>query len=132
MEPFVKDLVSKDEGWNELKKFVRNQIKRLKERKELMGYREARQLKAALGVAQSPTDRDGEKTTRYMNQSDRIFFAAVRSLQSLKNERRKHGELRRNAKSPRKQIRNPNPRFRLNPRVPKRRPPARKWTPRRV
>jgi len=79
MEPFVKDLVTVDEGWNQLKKFVRDRIERLKERKELMGYREARQLNAALGVAQSPTDRAGEKTTRYMNQADRIFFAAVRS-----------------------------------------------------
>jgi hypothetical protein len=92
MEPFVKDLVSKDEGWDQLKTFVRDRIERLKERMELMGYREARQLNAALGVAQSPCDRDGEKTTRYMNQSDRIFFAAVRLLQSLKNERRKHSE----------------------------------------
>jgi len=91
MEPFVKDLVNVDEGWNQLKKFVHDRIERLKERKELMGYREERQLKAALGVAQSPCDRDGEKTTRYMNQSDRIFFAAVRSLQALKDERRKHG-----------------------------------------
>ena len=64
MEPFVKDLVSKEEGWNELKKFVHDRIKRLKERTELMGYREERQLKAALGVAQSPLrSRRGEDET---------------------------------------------------------------------
>jgi hypothetical protein len=91
MEPFVKDLVSVADGWEELKEFVDGQIKRLKERKELMGYREERQLKAALGVAQSPCDRDGQNMTRCMNQSDRIFFAAVRSFQGLKDERRKHG-----------------------------------------
>ena len=81
MEPFVKDLVSVEQGWDKLKKFVRERIERLEERMELMGYREARQLNAALGVAQSPCDRDGETTNRYMNQSDRIWFAAVRSLQ---------------------------------------------------
>jgi hypothetical protein len=100
MEPVVKDLKSKQEGWDYLKKFVHDRIKLLKERKELMGYREQRQLKAALGVAQSPCDRDGEKTTRYMNQSDRIFFAAVRLLLSLKNDRRKHGD----DKSPKEDI----------------------------
>ena len=41
MEPFVKELVTVDEGWNKLKKFVREQIERLEERTELMGYREA-------------------------------------------------------------------------------------------
>ena len=51
MEPFVRDLVSVEQGHAELKKFVRDRIERLKERKELMGYREERELKAALKAA---------------------------------------------------------------------------------
>ena len=47
MEPFVRDLVSVEQGHAELKKFVHDRIERLKERKELMGYREERELNAA-------------------------------------------------------------------------------------
>ena len=80
MVPFVKDLVSVEQGWDQLKKYVRDRIERLQERKELMGYREQRELNAAIGAAQSACDRDGEKRERYANQSDRTFNAAVRLL----------------------------------------------------
>ena len=92
MAPFVRDLVSVEQGWAELKKFVHDRIERLQERKELMGFREERELDAAIGAAQSPCDRDAEKRDRYVNASDRTFNAAVRLLLALKQERRKHGD----------------------------------------
>ena len=92
MEPFVKDLVTVEQGWAQLKKFVHDHINRLQERMELMSYREERQLNAAIGSAQSACDRDGEKRERYAAQSDRTFNAAVRLLLALKQERRKHGD----------------------------------------
>ena len=92
MEPFVKDLVSVEQGHAELKKFVHDRIERLKERKELMGYREERELQAALGAAQSPCDGAAEKRQRHINQSDRTFTTAVRLLLALKQERRKYGD----------------------------------------
>ena len=54
MEPFVTDLVSVEQGWAELKKYVHDHIKRLQERMELIGYREERQLNAAIGSASRP------------------------------------------------------------------------------
>ena len=92
MAPFVKDLVSVEQGHAELKKFVHDRIERLKERKELMGYREERELNAALGAAQSPCDGAAEKRQRHINQSDRTFTTAVRLLLALKQERRKYGD----------------------------------------
>ena len=80
MEPLVTSLPTVEQGWAQLKKFVHDRLERLKERKELMGYREERELNAAIGAAQSPCDRDAEKRDRYMNASDRTFNAAVRML----------------------------------------------------
>ena len=57
-----------------------------------MSYREQRELSAALGVAQSPCDRESVTRERYITQSDRTFNTAVRTLLALKQERRKHGD----------------------------------------
>ena len=92
MTPLVTDLPTADQGRKWLKKFVKGHLDRLKERKELMGYREQRELSAALGVAQSPCDRESVTRDRYITQSDRTFNTAVRMLLALKQERRKHGD----------------------------------------
>ena len=92
MTPLVTNLPAADQGRKWLKKFVQSHIKRLKERKELMSYREQRELSAALGVAQSPCDRESVTRDRYITQSDRTFNTAVRVLLALKQERRKHGD----------------------------------------
>jgi hypothetical protein len=57
-----------------------------------MSYREQRELSAALGVAQSPCDRESVTRDRYITQSDRTFSTQVRVLLTLKHERRKHGD----------------------------------------
>ena len=94
MAPFVQDLVSVEQGHAELKKFVHDRIERLKERQELMGYREERELNAALGAAQSPCDGAAEKRQRHINQSDRTFlnFGCSPAAGAAKQERRKHGD----------------------------------------
>ncbi len=92
MTPLVTDLPTADQGRKWLKKFVKGHLDRLKERTELMGYREQRELSAALGVAQAPCDRESVTRDRYITQGDRTFNTAVRMLLALKQERRKHGD----------------------------------------
>ena len=57
MEPLVSNLPTIEEGHAYLKAFVHDQIEGLKDRKELMGYREERQLAAAIGAVQRPATR---------------------------------------------------------------------------
>jgi hypothetical protein len=92
MTPLVTDLPTADRGCKRLKKFLTGHIQRLEDRKELMRYREERELSAALGVAQSPCDRESITRDGYINRSDRTFNTSVRLLLALKQERRKHGD----------------------------------------
>ena len=92
MEPLVKDIPSHAEGHRRLKAHVATERARLKERKELVGYREERRLKAALATAQSPTDRQGTTWMRYIANSDRTYIANMRQLVALQKDRRENGD----------------------------------------
>ena len=132
MTPLVTNLPTADQGRKWLKKFVKGHLDRLKERTELMGYREQRELSAALGVAQSPCDRESVTRDRYITQGDRTFNTSVRMLLALKQERRKHGDESRadrddtTSRRRRRRRRTRVIRARMRPPVP------RKWTPRRM
>jgi hypothetical protein len=92
MTPLVADLPTADQGRRRLERFLQSHIKRLEERKELVRYREERELSAAVGVAQSPCDRESVTRDRYITQSDRTFNTQVRVLLALKQERRQYGD----------------------------------------
>jgi hypothetical protein len=92
LEPLVADLPTLEEGHRRLKAYVEEELIRLKQRKELVGYREGRKVKAAFDMAQSAIDRAGVTWERYIGASDRTFNAALRLLLAIKEERRKHGD----------------------------------------
>jgi hypothetical protein len=92
LERHILDLPTIEEGHAQLQRYVKGWIDRLTERHELMGYRESRQKLTAIGKAQIDTSAAGEKRVRYLNQSDRNFYAAMRTVLALKAERRKYGE----------------------------------------
>src|SRR4029077_15536376 len=92
LEPLVKDIPSLEEGRRRMKAYIEAEVARLTERKELMGYREERRLVAAFNTAQAPIDRAAVTRARYLADSNRTFFAAVRLLQALKKDRRDHGD----------------------------------------
>ena len=64
LEPLTLDLPSIEDGHAQLKKYLADWISRLTERKELMGYREADQKKAAIGEAQTEVSREGQTRAR--------------------------------------------------------------------
>ena len=92
LERLVMNLPTVEEGHVQLQHYVKSWIDRLTERQELMEYREERQKKAAIGMAQIDISAAGEKRVRYLNQSDRGFHAAMRMVLALKAERRKYGD----------------------------------------
>ena len=92
LEPLTLDLPSIEDGHAQLKKYLADWISRLTERKELMGYREAAQKKAAIGEAQTEVSREGQTRARYIAQSDRTLYAALRMVLTLQADRRKHGD----------------------------------------
>ena len=98
LEPLVKDIPSLEEGRRRMKAYIEAEVARLTERKELMGYREERRLVAAFNTAQAPVDRAAVTRARYLADSNRTFFAAVRLLQALKKDRRDHGDLGQEAR----------------------------------
>jgi hypothetical protein len=92
LERVIAELPTIEAGHAELTKYVDRWIAQLTERKELMGYREERQKKAAIGKAAADVSAAGQVLVRYGNQADRIFNASMRLVLALKAERWKHGD----------------------------------------
>jgi hypothetical protein len=81
-----------EEGHAKLKRYVHRWIARLRERKELMEYREEKQKKAAIGKALADVSPAGQVLVRYANQADRTFSASLKLVLTLKADRRKFGD----------------------------------------
>jgi hypothetical protein len=92
LERLVSKLPTIEEGHAKLKKYVQTWISRLRERKELMEYREERQKQAAIGKALADVSADGQVLVRYANQADRTFNTSMKLALTLKAERRKFGD----------------------------------------
>jgi hypothetical protein len=92
LERVILNLPTIEAGHAELRKYVDRWIAQLTERKELMGYREERQKKAAIGKAAADVSAAGQVLVRYGNQADRMFNASMRLVLELKAERWKHGD----------------------------------------
>ncbi len=90
--PIVTDLPTVVEGHALVKQYIAAEVARLKERQELVEYREARTRNAAIMTAKADITPDGEKRTRYYMMANRAEHAAHRELRALQDARRKYGE----------------------------------------
>ena len=91
LAPIVKDLPTVMEGHALLLEYVDKELATLKDRFELMEFREARTRDAAIMTAKADITADGEKRTRYYNSANRTEHAAYRELRALQDVRRKYG-----------------------------------------
>ena len=89
--PIVKDLPTVMEGHALLLEYVDKELAILKDRFELMEFREARTRDAAIMKAKADITADGEKRTRYYASANRTEHAAYRELRALQDVRRKYG-----------------------------------------
>ena len=84
----VSALPSKEVGLARLQKRVKKAIRRVRERLELVGFREDAAKEAAIGKAESDISADGARRMRYMDMSDRTMYASLRTVLALKKERK--------------------------------------------
>ena len=91
LAPIVTDLPTVMEGHALLLQYVDKELAVLRDRFELMEFREARARDAAIMTAKADITADGEKRTRYYNSATRTEHAAYRELRALQEVRRKYG-----------------------------------------
>jgi len=92
LEPVVKELPTFMEGHSLLKSYIEKEVAALIERSDLIGLREERDRRRAIGMTQADVTPEGIKRSRYTAMIDREHHASLKELRALKAERRKYGE----------------------------------------